>query len=99
MLPVFKGKAKYQWSHCCQEAFDNVKSVLCSPPVLAAPHMDQPFLLHVDAIDVGAGAVLFQCDDNGVERPVSFFSKKCNSSKLFCDREGDTCTYLGVETF
>eukprot|EP00064_Thunnus_orientalis_P026426 superscaffoldBa00016751_g26939 len=35
----------------------------------SAPCMDRPFKLHVDASDVGAGAVLFQCDDSGVERP------------------------------
>lgn len=59
-----------------------MKSVLCSPPVLVAPCMDRLFKLHVDASDVGAGAVLFQCDDSGVERPVSFYSKKFNSFQL-----------------
>lgn len=29
-------------------------------PVPTAPSMDQPFKLHVDANDVGTGAVLFQ---------------------------------------
>lgn len=33
---------------------------MCSPPVPAAPSTDQPFKLHVDASDVGVGAVLFQ---------------------------------------
>ena len=57
LTDLLKGKAKYIWSPSCQQAFDNVKSVLCSPPVLAAPHMDRPFQLHVDASD--ADAVLF----------------------------------------
>ncbi|XP_038154575.1 uncharacterized protein LOC119792145 isoform X2 [Cyprinodon tularosa] len=34
-----------------------------------APQWDRPFVLHVDASDVGAGAVLFQQDDDGVDRP------------------------------
>ncbi len=34
-----KGEAKYIWSAACQQAFENVKSVFCSP-VLAAPCMD-----------------------------------------------------------
>lgn len=55
-----------------------MKAVLCSPPVLAASRMDWPFQLQVDASDVDAGAVLFQCDDSGVDRPVSFYSKKLN---------------------
>ncbi len=82
LTDLLKGKARFVWSASCQQAFDNVKSVLCSPPVLAAPCRDRPFQLHVDASDVGAGAVLFQADGSGVERPVSFYSKKFNSFQL-----------------
>ena len=32
----------------------------------------------VDASDVGAGSVLLQEDDNGVDHPVCYFSKKFN---------------------
>ncbi len=38
--------------------------------------MDRLFKLHVDASDVGAGAVLFQTDGSGVDHPVSFYAKK-----------------------
>lgn len=70
---------KFDWSACCQQAFDNVKMLLCSAPVLAAPCFDRAFMLQVDASQVGAGAVLLQRDDQGLVRPVSFFSKKFNS--------------------
>lgn len=79
---LLKGTACFVWSASCQQAFENVKSVLCSSPVLAAPCMDQPFKLHVDASDVGAGAVLLQSDSCGVDRPMSFYSKKFNSFEL-----------------
>ncbi|XP_037618017.1 OX-2 membrane glycoprotein-like isoform X2 [Sebastes umbrosus] len=39
-------------------------------PAGGAPCMDQPFKLQVDASDVGAGAVLFQTDGSGVDRPA-----------------------------
>lgn len=58
--------------------FDNVKSLLCCSPVLAAPCFDRAFMLQVDVSQVGAGVVLLQGDDQGVVRPVSFFSKKFN---------------------
>ncbi len=38
-----KAKVKFVWSSSCQKAFENVKTVLCSPPILAAPQMDAPF--------------------------------------------------------
>lgn len=70
---AIKGKLTFS-----QLAFDNVKSLLCSSPVLAAPCFNQPFVIHADASQVGAGAVLLQGDDQGVVRPVSYFSKKFN---------------------
>lgn len=42
-------------------------------PVLAAP-----IKLAVDASNAGAGAVLLQDGDDGVEHPVSYFPKKFN---------------------
>lgn len=34
--------------------------------------------MHVDASDIGIGAVLMQEDENGNLHPVSFYSKKLN---------------------
>ncbi len=79
LTELLKTKMKFDWSASCQQAFDNVKLLLCSAPVLAAPCFDRAFLLQVDASQVGAGAVLLQGDDQGLVRPVSFFSRKFNS--------------------
>lgn len=78
LTELLKTKAKFVWSSECRQAFENVKCLLCSSPVLAAPRFDRAFLVQVDASQVGAGAVLLQEDDAGVVRPVSFFSKKFN---------------------
>lgn len=74
---LLKREARFEWSTACQGAFKNVKSLLCAAPVLVAPQMEKPFKLHVDASHVGAGAVLLQ-EDNGVDKPVCYFSKKFN---------------------
>ncbi len=79
LTELLKTKMKFDWSASCQQAFDDVKLLLCSAPVLAAPCFDRAFLLQVDASQVGAGAVLLQGDDQGLVRPVSFFSRKFNS--------------------
>ena len=70
---LLKGTVKYVWSSECGRAFDNAKLLLTSAPVLAAPRLEEPFLLQVDASQVGAGAVLLQKDDAGIDRPVFFF--------------------------
>ncbi len=82
LTDLLKAKVKFVWSANCALAFDNVKSLLCSSAVLAAPCFDRSFSLQVDASQVGAGAVLQQGDEEGVVRPVSFFSRKFNSYQL-----------------
>lgn len=79
---LLREKAKYLWSASCQQAFNNVKLLLCSPPVLATSCMNCPFKLLVDASDVGSVAVLPQNDSGGLEQLVSFYSKKFNQFQL-----------------
>ncbi|XP_072180884.1 uncharacterized protein [Diadema setosum] len=79
LTDLLRKNVKFQWSAACQSAFDQVKAILSSGPVLAAPDFKKGFSLAVDASDVGAGAVLMQADDDGVDRPVGYFSKKFNA--------------------
>ena len=73
---LLQKQAPYFWVPICQEAFDRVKAILLSAPVLAAPNFDKQFKLCVDASDVGAGAVLQQEDDQGIDHPISYYSHK-----------------------
>ena len=67
---------RFKWD--CQNAFDKLKPILRSEPVLLAPDFNKEFKLAVVASDVGAGGVLLQEDDSGVDHPVCYFSKKFN---------------------
>lgn len=78
LTDMLKGSMKFEWTLNCQRAFDNVKLLLTTAPVLAAPKFGQPFKIQVDASHVGAGAVLLQSDQDGVDHPVCFFSRKFN---------------------
>ena len=79
---LLKGKTQFNWTPECQQAFDNAKLLLSTAPVLAAPRLDRPFKIQVDASQVGAGAVLLQVDDQGFDRPVCYFSKKFNKHQF-----------------
>lgn len=70
----------FKWSSECQSAFEVLKTLLCSAPVLAAP--EKPFLMEVDASGTGAGAVLLQTDAAGLNHPISFFSKKFHKHQI-----------------
>ena len=64
------------WSPECDKAFTQLKQSLCSSTVLCSPDFHRPFILQTDASNRGVGAVLSQHDDEGVERPVAYYSRK-----------------------
>ena len=69
-------KVKFVWTDDCQMAFDKVKLLLQKSPVLKSPDYEKPFKLIIDSSDVGTGAVLVQEASDGLDHPVSYFSKK-----------------------
>jgi hypothetical protein len=78
MTNLLKKDSKFVWDTNCQRAFDGLKAVLSTSPVLAAPNQDKDFVLTTDASDVGAGAVLQQEGEDGILYPVCYYSHKFN---------------------
>ena len=66
--------ATFRWSDECQSAFEALRQLLTSAPVLAYPNFSRQFILDTDASDVGIGAVLSQMDDEGCEHVVAYGS-------------------------
>ena len=73
---LLKKRVDFMWDEKCSEAFNKIKSLLVSSPVLCTPDFSKQFKLNVDASDIGVGSVLYQEDDDGVEKVVGCFSKK-----------------------
>jgi hypothetical protein len=71
---------KFVCNEKCQ-VFDRLIAILKSTPVLLAPDFGKCFKLAVDASDIGVGAVLIQEDNNGIEHPVCYFSRKFNKQQ------------------
>lgn len=51
---------------------------MCDDPIHQALDFARSFSLAVDTSDNGAGAVLMQADDQEIDHPVAYFSKKLN---------------------
>ena len=94
---LLKKCTKFKWNDKCQDAFDRLKAILKSAPVLLAPDFDKCFKLAVDASDVGIGVVVLQEDNNGIDYPVCYFSKKFNKhqKKLLYHRKRVSCFNSG----
>jgi hypothetical protein len=55
-----KNDIKFNWSSKCNEAFEQLKVLLTTAPVLAQPDIEKPFDVYCDASGSGLGCVLMQ---------------------------------------
>lgn len=73
-----KSNNPFKWTGEAQIAFDRIKELLTSAPILITPDFSKPFIIQCDASKTGVGGVLAQEDSDDVELPIAFFSKKLN---------------------
>ena len=66
-------KHKFRWGLEQEQAFQALKTALVSPPVLALPNRNDPFVLDTDASDLAIGTELLQIQD-GKEKPAAYGS-------------------------
>lgn len=69
-----EGNRSFIWNPEAQLAFEQLKSVLTSAPILTYPTATDDFILDADASNNGIGGILSQVQD-GKERVVAYFSK------------------------
>jgi hypothetical protein len=89
LTELTKKLKQFEWTEECQVAFDEIKRLLTSPPVMAYPKPNCPYILDTDASNFAIGAVLSQVQD-GVERVIAYGSRTLNKSEVrYCvtDRE------------
>ncbi|KAJ8383612.1 hypothetical protein AAFF_G00216850 [Aldrovandia affinis] len=70
----------YVWDDPCAQAFNILQTALITEPVLAYPDANRPFILDMDASNVGVGAVLSQQSDNG-EQVIAYYSRALNKAE------------------
>ena len=72
---------KWQWGVEQQKAFDKLKRVFTTKPVLAAPDLDKKFRVEANASNYTTGGVLsMKCSDE-MWRPVAFISKSLSDTE------------------
>ena len=77
--------AKFQWTEQCQAAFEKLRNLLTTAPVLDFPDYVRPFILDTDASDTGLGAVLSQVDCEGKEHVIAYASRTLSKAeRTYC---------------
>ena len=88
-----------------QQAFEELRIKLTSPPILAYPDFGKPFMVETDASSVSVGAVPAQKKEDGKIHPIQYASRTTNTSERMyssCEREAPAvisalkkiCVYL-----
>ena len=78
---LLKTGVKWHWEEQQQKAFEEIKRLIMSKPVLHQPDQTKPFKVEVDASNCAMGTVLMQQDEKNILHPIAFFSKSMNEAQ------------------
>ena len=73
-------KTYIEWTDAADVAFENLKTMCVSTPMLAYPDYQLPFTLHTDSSTDGLGAVLYQKQD-GKMRVIAYASRSVSKAE------------------
>lgn len=65
---------QFRWTPECQEAFEELKIYLTSPPLLTTAAASEPLSIYLSATNTAVGAVLIKEDKQG-QHPVYYVSQ------------------------
>ena len=72
---LLRGNKKFIWNERCEEAFEQLKRYLTTPPVLAKPDKGDTLYLYIAVSDAAVSSVLVK-DERGEQRPIFYTSQR-----------------------
>jgi len=75
LIKLLANDTKFVWLEEQQIAFDKLKRLLVSPPLLAHPNFSKKFYVHTDASYDGIGGILSQIGEDGKDHPICYASR------------------------
>ena len=82
------------WTQLQQCAFEHLKHIFSSAPILQIPDVTCPFSIMTNTSLLAAGAVLMQADENSDLHPCAYFSHTFSSAQ--CNYDIYNCELLAV---
>ena len=81
LIALTRQNVRFSWDDDKQAAFDELKRLLTSSHVMAAPDMNRPYRLYTDACDYAIGGILVQESDDGVEKVIQYVSHTLSNTQ------------------
>jgi hypothetical protein len=81
LTALLKKDVRFEWSKETEDSFVRLKQVMADTHILVIADFQKPFTIFIDASDLAIGAVLTQCDEEGIYRPVCYMSRKLSISQ------------------
>ncbi|EGT39800.1 hypothetical protein CAEBREN_00607 [Caenorhabditis brenneri] len=81
LYDLMKKDASFVWEQPQQKAFEDLKTALCSSPVLQVPRSGVPFVIESDASSIAVGALLMQIGVDGELHPIAYDSRKLSPTE------------------
>ena len=75
LIDLTKKNLPWNWTSSQQQAFDHLKRLFLSQPVLHIPDFSSPFTIATEASKYTLGTVLLQTNSNGEWHPCSYLSQ------------------------
>ncbi|XP_025830531.1 uncharacterized protein K02A2.6-like [Agrilus planipennis] len=81
LTDLLSPRKKWNWTLVCQQAFEQIKSLMQQPLRLHRPDFNKTFILQTDASKQGAAAVLYQEGPEGTKHIISYASTRFNPTE------------------
>lgn len=77
-----KKDVAFEWTEERQQAFDTLKKLFTSAPVLRIADPNLPYVIECDCSDYALGAVLSQIGPDGLLHPIAYFSRSLLGAEI-----------------
>ena len=71
----------FVWEDKHEAAFNALRNLVTSEPVLRQPRLDKPFEVEVDVSGFALGGVLLQRQEDGKKHPIGYYSATLNEAQ------------------
>ena len=79
---LLKKDKKFNWGNKEEKAFNALKNLFTSNPVLKFFSPDKHCVMETDASDFAIGSILSQYDEEGILHPIAYYSRKLKPAEI-----------------